>query len=122
MSQEPILFSTDLNKEYYSDEGCFITEIMNLSDINHISLAQARVKVGEHTETHLLKNTEELYYITQGMGTATIDSQTFNVRKGDCLRIKAHQKQAIQNTGVEDLVFLCICLPRFEQDNYISIK
>lgn len=122
MSLELNVFSTDLNKEYYSDEGCFITEIMNQPLIRHISLAQARLEVGGRTEPHSLKGTEEIYYIVQGMGIAYVDGYQFTMQKGDCLRINANQEQRIENTGTIDLIFLCICLPRFEQDNYISIK
>ena len=116
------VFSTDLEKEYYSDEGCFITEIMNQPSISNLSLARARVVVGGLTEAHSLKNTEEIYYITQGSGIATIDGRRINLHKGDCLRIETGQVQRIENTGTVDLIFLCICLPRFEQDNYLSIK
>ena len=44
------------------------------------------------------------------------------VLPGDIVEIAAGLTQAISNTGEGDLLFLCICTPRFEWDNYESLE
>lgn len=46
------------------------------------------------------------------------DGQRFAVRAGDSVRIPAGVPQRITNAGDDDLVFLCLCLPRFELSGY----
>lgn len=114
-------YTTDISKEFDTDERCSIIEILNNSDLAHISIAQARLKPGITTELHSLDG-DEFYYILQGKGTAELDrEQKFDLSKGDVLHIKKDQPQRIKNTGTEELVFLCICTPRFEVNNYTSL-
>ena len=40
----------------------------------------------------------------------------------DVVTIPAGQAQKITNTGTKSLVFLCICTPRFKQENYINLE
>ena len=40
------------------------------------------------------------------------------MRKGDVVLIPAGKTQRIRNVGPDDLVFLCICTPRFEPRHY----
>jgi mannose-6-phosphate isomerase-like protein (cupin superfamily) len=42
------------------------------------------------------------------------------VSEGDVVRIPPDVTQRITNIGDEDLVFFCICTPRFDQNAYIS--
>ena len=41
-----------------------------------------------------------------------------HVGEGDVVLIPAMSKQRITNTGMNDLVFLAICTPRFEHGDY----
>lgn len=114
-------YITDINKEFNTDERCSIIEILNKADLPYISIAQARLKVGLTTELHSLDG-DEFYYILQGHGTAELDrSQKFELQKGDVLHIKRDQPQRIKNTGDKDLIFLCICTPRFEAKHYAAL-
>jgi len=118
MSSTPQFFSTDISKEYYSDEGCHILEILNDGSTPMLSLARARVEVGKRTRLHTLSKTIELYYLLQGQGKVLVGDQYRHVSVGDCVKIDPDVDQSIQNTGAEDLVFLCICHPRFEDRHY----
>jgi mannose-6-phosphate isomerase-like protein (cupin superfamily) len=40
------------------------------------------------------------------------------VKAGDVVLIPAGKFQRIANVGKDDLVFLCICTPRFEAKHY----
>ena len=107
------------NLEFYTEEKCFITEILNRADYNNFSLAQARVEPGVTTVVHTLKDTDEAYYILSGKGEMEIDGKiTGTVGEKDLVFIPRNTTQRITNTASRDLVFLCICSPRFEISNY----
>lgn len=115
------VFRPNPNEEFYTEEKCHILEILNTADFNDYSLAQARVEAGITTEWHWLKNTDELYYIISGKGVMEIgDDFKKEVKPGDAIFIPKMEKQRIENTGDKDLVFLCICTPRWEAENYLS--
>ncbi len=53
-------------KEFYIDEGCYITELSNSTDDPGLSIARARVEPGVTTNLHKLSATVERYVILQG--------------------------------------------------------
>ena len=113
-----MIFKTKNAPEFYLDEGCFIREIINVAEIPNISISQARVEVGQTTELHSLTGVE-IYYILMGEGLVELGSaEKRTVERSDVVYISAGQPQRIQNTGKQDLVFLCICLPRFRPQDY----
>ncbi len=112
------IYSTDVEKEFLTEERCYITEIMNTETRGDISFARARIVPGVETALHALRGTHEFYYILSGQGVVMINSSTRQVRSGDLIEIVPGSPQKIKNTGTEDLCFLCICRPRFRQDNY----
>ena len=115
-------FKTDLSTEYLTDERCSIIEILNTKCYPEISIAQARVKPGISTADHSLKATDEIYYILSGRGVAKVGEVSYELHKGDALLISKEKKQTITNTGMDDLIFLCICTPRFVPSNYTSLE
>jgi len=44
------------------------------------------------------------------------------VAANDVVAIPANVAQRITNTGAEDLVFLCLCSPRFQPECYESLE
>jgi len=80
---------------------CFITkdgsEIRELlahrnSVIRHQSLAEARLPAGGATQEHYHPLTEEIYYITHGVGEIRIEGETRPVRVGDAIAIPPGQR------------------------------
>ncbi|TNE64844.1 MAG: cupin domain-containing protein, partial [Bacteroidetes bacterium] len=61
-----IIHTTDC-PEFYTDERCYIRELLNADDLPGLSVAQARVQPGVTTALHAL-DVEEVYYILQGQG------------------------------------------------------
>ncbi len=105
-------------KEFFISENCFITELLNDPNLSEeISIAKARVKPNNQTEPHTLQSLE-IYYILGGTGRATVGNMSKNVAIGDLVYIPKNTLQSIENTGSADLIFLCICLPRFVKENY----
>jgi mannose-6-phosphate isomerase-like protein (cupin superfamily) len=57
-----------------------------------------------------------------GMGEVEIDGQApAAVAAMDVVTIPAGASQRIRNTGDSDLIFLCICTPRFEGEKYVQL-
>ena len=110
------------NNEYFFVEGCYINELSNHLEDSALSIARARVEPGVTTQWHQLKETTERYVILEGKGVLEIgDMDPQNVQMGDVVIIPACTRQRITNISNEDLVFLALCTPRFETDNYQSV-
>lgn len=107
------------DSEFHTDERCHIVEIQNSDDDPGCSIARARVEPGVTTQLHALCDTAERYVILSGVARAVIGGEpTPLLGPLDVVSIPAGVSQQITNTGSEDLVFLCICTPRFRQENY----
>ncbi len=97
-------------------ERCSITE--NYSAVN-LSIAEARVKPGITTSAHHLVGIDEIYIIIDGEGQVDVgDLKPTKVVEGDLIIIPADVSQRISNIGKTDLVFYCICTPRFTPEGY----
>jgi mannose-6-phosphate isomerase-like protein (cupin superfamily) len=108
--------------EFYTSEGCYITEVSNSTDDPALSIARARLEPGKTTRWHRLVATAERYVIVQGQGRVEIgDLPSTDVAVGDIVLIPPMCRQRITNTGTEELIFLAICTPRFSYDAYEDI-
>jgi mannose-6-phosphate isomerase-like protein (cupin superfamily) len=108
--------------EFHTAEGCYITELRNTDADAACSIARARVTPGITTRLHCLEQTAERYVIISGSGQVTVGTTAAPVQAFDVVHIPAGVPQQISNTGSEDLVFLCICTPRFRQANYRDLE
>jgi mannose-6-phosphate isomerase-like protein (cupin superfamily) len=108
--------------EVWTRERCFITELVNDSAWPEFSLARCRVESDVTTELHAL-SVHEIYVIESGSGLMSVGSEApFRVGPGDTVTIPQHEPQQIANTGDGDLVFLCVCAPRFEESSYTPLE
>ena len=108
--------------EFFTREGCFITELHNTPDDPGASLARARVAPGVRTALHRV-SFDERYLIEAGQGLMTLgEAPAFPVGPGDAVRIPAGVAQRIENLAGEDLVFLCLCTPRFQPAGYEELE
>jgi len=103
--------------EVWSEERCFIVETWNHTSDPDLSLARARVPPGITTAKHRLA-VDERYLIEKGWGRVEVDGIETEVRPGDVILIPRGATQCIRNLGDEDLIFLCVCTPRFEPRHY----
>lgn len=104
-------------------ERCFITEISNDVDDSKASIATARVEPGVKTAKHKLIGVTERYLIISGQGKVFIDGlEPTQVNSGDVVIIPPGVAQSIENIGISDLIFYCICTPRFSQGCYCSLE
>ena len=120
---DPAVYYPASGSEYLTDERCYILELSNTPEQPELSVARARVEPGVTTKRHRVMNTVERYVVQSGSGVIQVDGlaeQT--VGPGAVVVIPPGVPQAIGNTGAVDLVFLCICTPRFEWANYEALE
>ena len=118
---QPEIRHVDPSKEFATQENCFILELNNDVSDPDVSIARARVRPGMTTEWHRLEGIVERYIIIGGRGRVEVgDLPPAIVTAGDVVRIPAHVPQRITNIGDDDLVFLCVCTPRFVQSAYVT--
>ena len=116
---KPEVRSADESHEFLTAEGCHILEVSNDEADPGVSIARARVPAGGCTEWHWLEGTEERYLMISGRGRVDVEGlPPTEVGAGDVVRIPAGVGQRIVNIGAEDLVFFCICTPRFRPECY----
>jgi len=108
--------------EFATRERCFIREYLNDPSCPGLSIARARVEPGVTTERHVL-SVDEWYIILGGEGRVFVgDGEPRQVGPDDVVRIPAGTAQYIQNTGTGDLIFQCVCQPRFTPDAYRALQ
>ena len=116
------VFRAGGDEETWTSERCFIRERINSPAVPGFSLADTRVEPGTTTELHCL-SVDEWYYITAGCGEMEVGGgPTQPVSAGDTVAIPAGVSQRISNTGDADLLFQCVCMPRFTPETYTSLK
>lgn len=109
--------------EFYTDERCRIVELHNREQDEACSIVRARVLPGVTTQLHSLQRTDERYVILEGEGLVHVgDAAPAQVRPLDVVTIAAGTPQRITNVGTADLVFLCVCTPRFRKETYVNLE
>jgi mannose-6-phosphate isomerase-like protein (cupin superfamily) len=120
---QPKILKYAQTKEYYLSENCFVNELSNSLNDEDVSIALVRVKPGETTKWHRLKNTTERYVILEGKGKMEMaDLPAKIVSQNDVVIIPPMCRQRITNTEEIDLIFLAICSPRFNSENYETMN
>ncbi len=116
---EPKVVQLNLGREFITDERCFINEGWNSLEDESVSLARARVEPNVTTRWHFLEGCDERYLIVGGNGLVEIgDLEPCEVGIGDIVIIPSGCRQRITNCGDFDLVFYCVCTPRFRPEFY----
>ena len=121
-SMDPRIIKHDEAREHITDERCHILESWNEPADPDVAIARARVEPGVTTALHVLE-VDERYVIVDGTGKMEVEGlDPTNVTVGDVVVIPAGRAQRITNTGAADLVFYCVCTPRFEQHHYHDVE
>ena len=108
---------------FTTKDGSEIRELLahRNSCIRLQSLAEARLAPGASTQEHYHARTEEIYFITCGVGRIRIGTECSDVQPGDAIAIPPGQKHKIWNSGTGPLTFLCCCAPAYEhEDTYLT--
>lgn len=119
----PLVARPDESNEFSTAERCSILEVWNDARDSDASIARACVAPGITTQPHRLRGVVERYLIVEGSGFVRVgDSIAQAVAPGDVVVIPAGVTQQIKNTGDTDLVFYCICSPRFTPECYETLE
>lgn len=114
----PKIIKANTLNPYLTPEHCYIAENCSSTEV---SIARATVKPRVTTLPHHLKGVQEIYLITKGKGKVTVRGiEPADVGVGDVVIIPPETSQKITNTGKTDLVFYCICTPRFTESCYVN--
>jgi mannose-6-phosphate isomerase-like protein (cupin superfamily) len=115
---EPKIIKASSLTEAETPERCSIAENYSCTEV---SLARATVKPGVTTRAHHLKGVDEIYLIVSGKGKVELgNSKSAWVGAGDTIVFPAGASEKITNVGKADLVFYCICTPRFTAECYCN--
>ncbi len=121
MKSQVIVSNT--SNEFFTPERCWILEVVNVPDDKAASIARARVEPGVTTQLHRLNGIDERYVVIAGKGIVQVgDSIKQVVEPGDAVVIPSGTPQQIANTGNSNLLFYCICSPRFTPDCYEALE
>jgi len=116
---QPRIVKQDPAGEFPIPEGCRILETWNTDADESVSIARARVAPGVTTKWHRLEGIVERYLLVEGRGLVEVGTlEPVEMEPGDLAVIPAGVRQRITNTGPSDLVFYCICSPRFDPESY----
>ena len=86
-----------------------------LNGINY-SLAQFTLEPGKKSKLHKIRSSE-IYYILEGNGRLNIDENTYTMEKNDSAYVPPNSKQFIENSGKNNLKFLCIVEPAWKAND-----
>lgn len=89
------------------------------SSCKTMSLAEATLYPGKHTENHYHPKTEEIYYILSGVGRICVDGEERAINPGDAVMLPPGCSHQTWNTGSAPLVFLCCCSPAYEHEDTV---
>jgi mannose-6-phosphate isomerase-like protein (cupin superfamily) len=117
------IFPFDPHREIFTPEGCYILELSNSAEDPAASIARARVAPGATTRWHRVRDTIERYIILEGKGRVEVGGLLpREVNPGDVVLIPPDCRQRITNTGARDLLFFCVCTPRFIPEAYEDLE
>jgi mannose-6-phosphate isomerase-like protein (cupin superfamily) len=120
---KPRVQSIDEGEEFLTPERCWILENWNSQDDPALSISRARVEIGVTTQLHLLRDVDERYLVVRGIGEVAVGENLLApVKPGDVVVIPRNVAQQIRNTGEENLVFYCVCSPRFSPECYENLE
>lgn len=108
-------------ERFITKDGSSIRELLSPrnSQLKKQSLAEATVPPGGSTTEHIHRESEEIYYILAGTGEMRILDEKAQVGVGDAIVLLPGTRHQIVNTGDEDLVFLCICVPAYTHEDTV---
>jgi mannose-6-phosphate isomerase-like protein (cupin superfamily) len=107
------------SKVFVAGDGTVICELLNPNQEDlklRYSIAHAQLEPGKTSLPHKLKSSE-VYYILEGEGSIHINEEFEKVREGQVIYIPPSSIQYIQNTGKNDLKFLCVVDPAWRAED-----
>lgn len=103
-------------------DGTILRELLNpLRDGTDLklrySIAHALVPVGKSSLPHKLTKASEVYYFLEGEGVMHVDEEALEVGSGSLVYVPPNATQYLDNTGKQDISFLCIVDPYWRPED-----
>ncbi len=86
--------------------------------IERCSLAEEVLPVGAAVGRHHHLETEEIYYVLQGVGRMTVGDSEREVKAGDAVFIPRGSAHTLVNTGTEPITILLVCGPAYLYEDH----
>ncbi len=105
-------------KQFIANDETRLREILHPTNDNlsvGYSVAHAVVAAGKASLPHTLKSSET-YYILEGKGRMHINGEIKDVARDDIFLVPPLAEQYIENISSEDLIFLCIVEPFWQEE------
>ena len=112
-------------KEIIAGDNCILREFLNVEHGDKVecrySLAWAKMPVTKATWKHAMKTTE-VYFILKGKGKMHINDEVEEIGVHDMIYIPPNAVQYIENTGDEELEFICIVDPAWRAEDEVVMQ
>ncbi|CUQ65075.1 cupin domain-containing protein [Candidatus Nitrospira inopinata] len=111
-------------REFLAGDHTVLRELLHPAKENlalRYSLAHGRLAAGGRSKRHVLSSSE-VYYFIAGKGRLTVDSETRSVQAGSVVYVPPGGNQWLENTGNDELEFLCLVDPawRIEDETILE--
>jgi mannose-6-phosphate isomerase-like protein (cupin superfamily) len=102
---------------FTTKDGSTIRSLLDRTNapVQNQSLAEATIPVGQPTQRHYHKLSEEFYFILEGTGTMEINGEERQVQPGDAILISPGAWHQI--TATRQLRLLCCCAPPYSHED-----
>jgi len=111
-------------KSIQGNEGTKIKQYFHphntLNGINY-SIAQFTLEPRKKSKLHKISSSE-IYYILEGNGSIRVNDQKYELEKDDSIYVPPNSKQFLENTGSDNLRFLCIVEPAWKTDDEVLLE
>ena len=117
------LQNRDAQIPFTTKDGSTIRSLLDRTNapVQLQSLAEATLALGQATERHYHRLSEEIYYLLEGTGEMELNGERQPVRPGDAILIPPGAWHQITGTSAIPLRFLCACSPPYEHgDTYFE--
>lgn len=118
---EPIKFKQD-KPPIKALDGAMIYEMITKEDRQKldVALAVGVLPKGRKAISHYHKISEELYYITSGIGQVKVGKDVFDVKPGSVVYVPTDMAHALENGSPdEELEVLCVSSPAYQEGDFI---
>ncbi len=82
-----------------------------------MSFAEATIEVDGTSRMHFHRESQEIYHITQGIGTMRLGRAEFEIQVGDTINIAPGTPHNVTNTGVAQMKIICVSCPAYADED-----
>ncbi len=115
---------TEVSVPLVTPTGESIVELIgNASPVHSArhSVAVITLPPGKSSALHMHPEAEESFLVTAGRGEMSVGEETIPLRDGSAVLVPSKAPHKITNSGVDDLVYVAVCVPAWEPTNTVPL-